>query len=443
MKLIIAIAQSIQSYFSSRATKTEKRALLNNPGSPVIKGEVMKAVGVVVEYNPFHNGHQFHLNQTIEQSGADVIIAVMSGNFLQRGEPALVSKWARTKMALLGGADIIFELPYQFATQNADIFAKGAVNILAAANCHSLCFGSESGDIDSFNMTLDFLDVHEDVFQTKVKEYMREGVSYPTALSQSFKSLSPNDQLLDLSKPNNILGLQYVAAIRSQKLTMEPLTIIRKSANYHDEHFASNSIASATSIRKALFSHDGQINDIQAYLPPTSYEILAKYQKEFGHFHSWENYWPLLKYKLLQSTPAELRKVHEVEEGLEHRLLQAARSAITFEAFMKEIKTKRYTWTRLQRVCLHIMMNIQKETIREMTSFNYLRLLGMTSTGREYLRKEKKNFGLPLISKLSTVKEQLELDIRASRIYALGFHDSEQQNKLIQREFTQPPIQVD
>ena len=139
----------------------------------------MKAVGVVVEYNPFHNGHLYHLQQAKEQTGADVSIAAMSGNFLQRGEPALVSKWARTRMALEAGVDIVFELPYRFATQHAETFAEGSVSILSAAGCDTLCFGSESGDLESFHNTIVFLEENHEAFQEKIKFFTGEGHSYP------------------------------------------------------------------------------------------------------------------------------------------------------------------------------------------------------------------------------------------------------------------------
>lgn len=401
----------------------------------------MKAVGVIVEYNPFHNGHKFHLTQAKEHTNADIVIAVMSGNFLQRGEPALVSKWARTEMALNGGADLVFEIPYQFATQNADLFASGAVSLLGAAKCQSICFGSEDGDIESFLETHQFLKDHDLEFQQNVKEYIGHGVSYPKALSLSFNDLSPNKKILDLTKPNNILGIQYVTAIHDQKLPIKPITITRKNANYHDQHFASESIASATSIRKSLFSQNGDVSGLQPYLPPTTYDLLLKYKKEYGQFHSWEDYWALLKYKLIQSNPEELRNIHEVEEGLENRLLQSALYAESFQEFMEQIKTKRYTWARLQRVCLHILMNVKKAEIPKKKTANYLRLLGMSEGGREYLNNKKKHFSLPLVSKPSASKTELELDIRSSRLYALGA-TGENQNRLLKLEFSQPPIQI-
>jgi predicted nucleotidyltransferase len=403
----------------------------------------MKAVGVVVEYNPFHNGHLFHLQQAKEQSGADIAIAVMSGNFLQRGEPALVSKWTRTNMALSAGVDLVFELPYRFATQHAETFAEGAVSILTAAGCNSLFFGSESGDLDAFDRTINFLEKNNEKFQEQIKFYTGEGFSYPKSIALSFQSLSPSETFIDISSPNNILGLHYIQAILRQNSKMRPGTITRKNAGYHDEHFSSATIASATSIRKALFGAPGEMNSIRQLVPGTTYEQLLRYKEVYGEFHSWENYWPLLKYKLLQSSPAEIREFYEVEEGLENRLLSAVSEAGSFHHFMEAIKTKRYTWTRLQRVCLHILTNTKKAEMKNtQNTANYLRLLGATEKGRAYLNSEKKKLSLPLISKLSAFSDpDLQLDIRASKIFALGLTDAGQE-RLLAEEFSRPPIML-
>lgn len=401
----------------------------------------MKAVGVVVEYNPFHNGHLFHVQQAKKQSGADIAIAAMSGNFLQRGEPALVSKWTRTKMALAAGVDIVFELPYRYATQHAEIFAEGAVSILSAAGADILCFGSESGDLEAFKRTIAFLAENDDRFQEKIRLYSAEGNSYPKSIALAFQTLSPSENFLDLSQPNNILGMHYTQAILRQKSSMEAQTITRKSAGYHDESFSSATIASATSIRKALFGAAGEMESIRQYVPESTYSYLIQYKREYGGFHSWENYWPLLKYKLMQCGPDELKEFYEVEEGLENRLIAAASAANNFQQFMEAIKTKRYTWTRLQRVCLHILTNTRKKQMEtSKRTADYLRLLGATEKGRAYLNYRKKDLSLPVISKLSAFSgPDLELDIKAARIYALGQNGSSQQ-KLLAEEFAQPPI---
>jgi predicted nucleotidyltransferase len=401
----------------------------------------MKAVGLIVEYNPFHNGHAYHLEAAKKAANADVVIAVMSGNFLQRGEPALVSKWFRTQMALENGVDIVFELPYHFATQKAETFANGAVSILDAAGCDSICFGSESGDIHAFYQTINYLETKQEEFNGFIKQFMNTGVSYPKALSLAFRELTDSEHYMDLSKPNNILGFQYMKAIKNQKSSIQPLTIARKNADYHDEHFASETIASATSIRKALFSSENGNSAINQYVPEPTRTILTKYFEHYGVFHQWENYWNLLQFRILQCRPEELKEIYEVEEGLENRLLSAALQAKSFNEFIEKIKTKRYTRTRLQRVCLQILTNTKKyEIAHDLEKASYLRLLGMTTTGQVYLNKMKNQLGLPLISKLSSYKENnIYLDIKASRIYSLALQEP-LRNEMIKQEYNQPPI---
>ncbi|MBT2735423.1 nucleotidyltransferase [Bacillus sp. ISL-7] len=403
----------------------------------------MKSVGLIVEYNPFHNGHAFHLQASKEAAEADVVIAVMSGNFLQRGEPALVSKWQRTKMALLNGVDIVFELPYRFATQKAETFANGSVSILDAVGCDSLCFGSESGDLSSFIQTIDYLKDQQNSFNENIKWHLDTGVSYPKALSLAFKQLPNANNYLDLAKPNNILGLEYIKAIQRQKSSVSPMTIPRKNADYHDEHFASATIASATSIRKAIFTDNAIQTEINQYVPEQTKLLLKEYVQQFQGFHQWENYWNYLQFRLIHSSPSELREIYEMEEGLENRLQAAALVTDNFHKFMQQIKTKRYTWTRLQRLCVHILTNTKKEEMtRDSEKASYLRLLGMTSIGREYLNKKKSHLSLPLISKLASFKEkEINLDIKAARIYSLGI-PSHLKNKMLRQEFEQPPIYI-
>ncbi len=403
----------------------------------------MKSVGVIVEYNPFHNGHAFHIAQSKKAANAEIVIAAMSGNFLQRGEPALVSKWTRSQMALMAGVDLVFELPFQFATQQAEIFANGGVSILSEAGCDAICFGSEDGNINAFEQANLTLQTNETVFNERVKEYISEGVSYPKALSLAFGTLTSEKNTVDMSKPNNILGFYYVKAAQNQRNRPNMLTISRQNADYHDEHFGSDSIASATSIRSSLFSNNQELDQIKPYLPHSSLASLLEYKKVYGGFHHWEQYWPYLKYKLLQSNPEELRTLHGVEEGIENRLLSNVLKAESFVDFINRVKTKRYTWTRLQRMCLHILTNSKKVEM-QLTSDRapYLRLLGMTEKGRSYLNKNKQHFNIPLISKLSSYKgTEIDLDIRTSRIYALGVKNYSQE--LLIQEFNQKPIYIE
>lgn len=400
----------------------------------------MKAVGLVVEYNPFHNGHAYHVIEAKKRAQADTVVAVMSGNFLQRGEPALVSKWYRTKMALSGGVDIVIELPYQFATQQAEIFANGAISILDAIGCSSICFGSESGDIRSFYKTMEFLE-NQKQYEELIRSHIKTGVSYAKALELAFHQVEPPEGLIDLSKPNNILGFQYLKAIKKQKSPMTAFTIKRKNADYHDEVFTSERIASATSIRKALLAYSEKSSDIDPYVSNKTNALLQKYFQHYGLFHQWELYWPYLKFRILQAEPCELRKIYEVEEGLENRLISTAMRSSSFQKFMERLKTKRYTWTRLQRICTHILTNTHKSEMSKLQEkASYLRLLGMTENGRTYLNKIKTQLRLPLISRLSAYKQKDILpDIRASRIYSLIL-PNEAAQQLFYQEYRQPPI---
>jgi predicted nucleotidyltransferase len=401
----------------------------------------MKATGVVVEYNPFHNGHLHHLRETRSATGADVVVAVMSGHFLQRGEPALVSKWSRTKMALEAGVDVVIELPYSFATQHAEFFSRGAISLLDAIGCESFCFGSEDGDIDTFEKTVLFIEANRKKYNTYISEFIQEGTSYPSALAKAFQMLGSGDSVIDLSKPNNILGFHYMEARNQIHSSLKAYTITRESAGYHDEHFSSPSIASATSIRKNIFSSEGD-NKIDSYLPSTSVDQLSQYQLEYGGFHRWENYWTFLQYKLLSSSKEELKEIYEIEEGIENRMIEFVKSSTSFEEFMVKLKTKRYTWTRLQRMLLHVLTNTNKEEMRSRhNSPRYIRLLGMNKTGREFIHYQKKAMPLPLISKLSSANQyDIALDVRAAEIYSLGLENRAARKKLLHQEWSQPPI---
>jgi predicted nucleotidyltransferase len=288
------------------------------------------------------------------------------------------------------------------------------------------------------------LDTHKERFDQSIKMNIKSGVSYPKALSLSFQSLSSPENILSLDKPNNILGFHYVKSIIQQKSSIIPLTVKRKNANYHDEHFATDTIASATSIRKALFANKEEKISIEQYVPAVTSTLLKEYLAVYGHFHEWENYWDYLRFRLLQMSPEELREIYEVEEGIEHRLLSAALDSTNFNEFMQKIKTKRYTWTRLQRICVHILTNAKKTDMKNTSEQpSYLRLLGMTKKGKEYLNLYKAQFALPLVSKLSAYKENdILLDIRASRVYSFGI-GNQTKDSLLHQEYKQPPIYIE
>jgi len=403
----------------------------------------MNSVGIVAEYNPFHNGHLYHLQQSKEVSGSEVAIVVMSGNFLQRGEPAIVSKWARTNMALQSGADIVVEIPYAFAVQKAEIFAYGSIYLLNALKCGSVCFGSESGSVAPFLHTLDLLQENEEIYNQQIKRHIQQGVSYPKALALAYSSLEKDKNTVDLSRPNNILGYHYISAAKKLNSPIQFYTIKRNKAEHDDETFHHEKIASATSIRNFLHKHSS-LEYIRSYIPELTYNEMDAYSQSYGHFHHWEDYWPYLQYRLLTMNEQELQDMYDIEEGLPYRLQKTAHSAHSFQSFMESVKTKRYTWTRLQRICVHVLTNTTKTMMLAAADQpQYIRLLGMSSKGRSYLNKIKKDLSLPLVSTISKQPtDMLSLDKKSTLVYAQALKEPERKN-LYSMEFSQPPIMVE
>lgn len=403
----------------------------------------MKAVGVVVEYNPFHNGHYYHIEQSRKNTEADVVIAVMSGNFLQRGEPALVDKWHRAKMALLNGVDIVIELPYIFCTANAPLFAQGAIQLLNAIGCHSFSFGSEDGSITPFLNTVHLIQQYEEEYNRLIKQFVQTGISYPQSLYKAYEELQLKDgqkEYIDLSKPNNILGFHYVDTAIRYNLPIVPTTVKRIQAGYHDDINVSSTIASATGIRKALFDQK-TLSDIQKFVPKETFNLLQIWFDTYSSFMSWEMFWPFLRFTILRYSPKNLTAFADVSEGIEHALIKHAKDSDSFMEFMGKIKSKRYTWTRLQRMLTHILTGISKEELYEVKTPTYIRLLGMTKKGQQYLSLNKKHFTLPLISRVASAKDlALTLDIRASLIYGEGVRFVS--NKKIDGDFQTPPIRI-
>ncbi|MEN2443327.1 nucleotidyltransferase [Bacillus sp. JR_3] len=466
--MIIAFIMLFVNIFSLQSFMMSKGCLTSVLGMPTLKKMVfifplcycstdhltiarkaehlLKAVGVVVEYNPFHYGHAYHVNQAKKQTSSDVAIAVMSGSFLQRGEPAIVSKWARTKMALQNGVDIVCELPYIYAVQKAETFANGAVSILDALKCHSLFFGSEDGEINAFERTAHAWHEKKAEIDLLTKEKVKEGLSYPAAAAGAFQEAIHSEHLLDLSKPNNILGFHYVKAILERAPHMQPFTSQRIASDYHDEELPDNQkIASATSIRKAL-KEQSSFQEVTPYLPDATLKQLHDYHSSYGLLHTQEAYFRFLKHVFHTMDTSELEGIYEIEEGIEHRMQKAMTHASSYEEYLSLVKTKRYTWTRLQRMNTHLLMNVKKKTMHELLEEKkapYIRLLGMTRKGQQYLSLVKKELDVPLVSKLSSFSHPaLDLDIRASRVFSLPISEP-MQTELTKAEFKTSPIRYD
>lgn len=397
----------------------------------------MHACGVVVEYNPFHHGHLYHLQKTKELTKADCIVAVMSGSFLQRGEPAIIDKFHRTKAALAGGADIVIELPYAYAVQSSELFAKGAILSLHALGVSSICFGSESGQIEPFLKTIAYLNEQQQFFDEKIKTYLKQGYSYPKASNEAFQEIGLTE--IDMMKPNNILGYSYVKTISQYQLPIKPFTIKRIQNDYHDQTIHSN-IASATSIRNELFTHHFTENTRKT-IPTFSIEELVQYENKANMWHHWSHYFPYLTYQILSQSVEQLSHIHGIDEGLEYRIKKEIHEATSFDDLIDRVKSKRYTQVRLQRVFTHILTNTKKKDVSPFTNTDtvpYVRLLGMNETGQQFLNEQKKLIDVPLITNLNKkIASLTQLDEKGTQIY-YSILPPAKRKLLLKQEFSLP-----
>ena len=372
----------------------------------------MKSCGIIVEYNPFHNGHQYHVDQARLLSEAEIVIAVMSGNFLQRGEPAILDKWTRAEEALQNGVDLVIELPFAYAVQAADYFAAGGIQLLQALGCEALCFGTDHEATLSYEAFGQFVKENQTQIDAAYQLIKNNGQSYPQQMTTVFRQLY-SDFSLDTSSPNHILGMSYAKENARYEKPMQLFPVRRQQAGYHDLTLYS-SIASATAIRKAVFSKE--VNSLPQVLPTKSLMDLRTQPVV-----SWENYWPLLKYKLLMSSFAELRQVYQMKEGIEYRLKEAAKAAQSFQSFLELAKTKRYTWTRLQRLSTYILANVTTTEIMNVWDSNYLHVLGFNGKGQQFLKEKRKTATLPIVTKIAKNNANIfALDIKVDQLYQLG-----------------------
>lgn len=387
----------------------------------------MKATGIVVEYNPFHNGHKYHLQKTKELNPNNIIIAVMSGDFVQRGEPSIIDRWTKTKMALANGVDLVIELPVFYSSQSAEIFAKGAVGILEELKCESMVFGSESGKIDELKRISTLQESEE--FKIKLKERLKSGDSYPTAHSSTMKEILGESEL----NSNDILGLEYIKAIRYWKSSIIPMTLKREKVGYHDTNIVGD-FASATKIREHLKKNE----EISSIVTQESFNTL----KEYSNFTYMENFYPFIRYELIKNSN-NLSNIQDMEIGFENRLLENAIKFINYDKFFKSISNRRYTTGRVQRVLTHTLLALTTNITEEVKkSIPYVRVLGFNSKGREYLSYLKKFDNSKIITSYKKMNENfspevcslIEFNERSSQIYRLINNYNDYKSPIIFKE---------
>lgn len=400
----------------------------------------MKTVGIIAEYNPFHNGHLYQLTQAKALSGADYAVVVLSGDFTQRGTPALLNKYARCEMALLGGADLVIELPVCYATGSAEYFAKGAVGILDGLGVDALCFGSECGDVDALKQIARILSDEPEHFKQLLQENLKQGMSFPTARNAALRTyltsckataLSPFGEPKDeytaaphkeavitnlLQAPNNILGVEYLKALYKRNSSMEVYTVTRKGADYGDNALSAHSFSSALAIRECIFA-GREFSALAGSMPPYALDILkrelsAGYPAANGYFVSMEDFSSMLFYRLLSLQAEGYTAYADITKALSDKISASLDTYCSVTNFAEnKLKSKDLTRSRIDRSLLHILLNIQKADFTAYAACGdvfYARILGFRKTAEPLFRHIKNTSTLPLLSKLANAEATLK-----------------------------------
>ena len=362
----------------------------------------MKIVGLIAEYNPFHNGHQYHIEKAREITSADAVIVVMSGNFVQRGTPAIMPKHLRTEAALKGGASVVIELPVCYATGSAEYFAYGAVSIFEKLGCiDSICFGSECGNIEVLQDLAKIIHDEPKQYKESLSLYLRQGDSFPLARQKAMKDFL-NSNVADsiLGGPNNILGIEYLKALYRLDSKIKPYTIQRVGSHYHDDYLQ-KSYSSASAIRKAM-SQTMELDefDIENQMPTSCASLIKEaYGQRYPIYAN--DFSLLLKYKLLTENKKSLMEYADVSEELANRILNRLNDCVSFEQFCELLKTKEMTYARISRALIHILLDIKNEDLSEIA---YARVLGFRDDDSEVLSQIKRHATISLVTKLPSVE---------------------------------------
>lgn len=393
-----------------------------------------KVLGIVCEYNPFHNGHLYHIIQSKKLTGADYTIAIMTGNFAQRGDVSLVDKWSKAEMALLAGVDLVIELPVIYSVSSAENFAEGAIKILNSLKIvNNIAFGSETRDINLLDRIAEVLHNEPKEFQTILTHELSKGISYPKARENALMMYLNDVRRFAnvLSSPNNILGVEYLKALRKTKSNILPVCIPRVGAGHNDTTYSKN-IASATTVRNLVNTNKYDSLEFKRLVPLTTGSILSENIKK-GHIisglHVFEKE---IIYTLRRMSILEIANLPDVSEGLEYKIKQAANSCNSLIEFYNIVSSKRYAQTRISRILVYALLGITRKDMQLSKSISpYVRVLGFNKNGKRLLSMiSEANPKLPLITSVKKFEESnknknlqamLAKDIWATNIYTLGY----------------------
>ncbi|MBE5956096.1 MAG: nucleotidyltransferase [Lachnospiraceae bacterium] len=392
----------------------------------------MKIAGIVAEYNPFHNGHQYHIEETRIQTGADYVIAVMSGDFVQRGAPAFLDKYDRAYAALAGGCDLVLELPVIYSSASAEFFAAGAVHLLHGLGvCDYLSFGSEAGNLESFLPIAEILADEPEEYQQKLRSFLKSGLSFPAAREKALEEYLLNTSNFSryrslsafLKGSNNILALEYLKALKNTGSDIMPVTIRRRNASYHDKELRGH-ISSASAIRHHLLGH-ADINNIQASVPETTFSFIQQQQNRNG-FPDLDHLTPYLHSALIENRDPSLYL--DWDEDLANRLYGLPWASMSFTQIADKLKSRNVTHSRIHRALLHFILRLEKEPF--LTQFDqnpvpYARILGFRRNSSTLLKEISRKGTVPIITKPASIHGCLNqanswvwnTDLAASRLY--------------------------
>lgn len=379
----------------------------------------MKATGLIVEYNPMHQGHLYHIQKARELTNCDVVICVMSGNFVQRGEPAIINKFSRASIAINNGIDIVIELPFVYSVQSSDYFCKETIRILSELKVSNIIFGSESGDINLFKDIAKAIYQDEDKYNSYVKNTMDKGYRYPDACNQALSKLLNKS----ITTPNDILGLGYVKEVIRNNYDIN-IDCIKRTSDYLSNQ--DKDLSSAFSIRNTL------LND-------SSFKNKLLGDEYFNELYYLDDYFKYLNYQLNIITKEALSNIHLVDEGIENLILKNINQYDNMNDFINSLTSKRYTRTRIQRMIIHILMNNTKQDIKNALDIDYIRILKMNDIGQQYLSSIKNNIDSKLVSNFSSYQHPaLDIEFKATKLLSLL---SNNPTTIIKSEYQNIPVQ--
>ena len=390
---------------------------------------LLKTSAIICEYNPLHNGHMYQIEITKKLTQCEGLIAIMSGNYVQRGEPAIIDKWQRTKIALNSGIDLVIELPTAYALSSAEYFSHGAVSILNKLNIvDSLCFGSECGDVKPLMKIAEILCSEPAAYKTFLRDYLNLGLTFPLARSKALQKYFSKVSYKDdynyydiLLTSNNILGIEYCKSLLRNNSNIVPYTITRLGSGYNDDSLGAG-FSSATAIRKFL-KDNNSLEEIKEKLPKSSFDIIMQLRNNNYDFTYADSMFNYIKYKSQTDTSQSLKKLQDAGEGLYNRIYKFIDTSNSMKDLINNIKTKRYTYTRIGRLLTQYFIGFEKfsETITPDQSCDYIRVLGFNKTGADILNSIKRNSSLEIITKVprKIVNPMLELDIISTKTYSI------------------------